>query len=541
MKKFLVVSVIVIVLTAAGFMAYRAYASGKTTSTTSTQTAKVTRASLSSTLSSSGTARANQNATISWQASGTVGAVMVKAGDKVEADQELAALDMNKLSTSMISAKQNLINAKKALDNLLNTKTEQAQTAQAVVDAQLAVDSLKQAAAEKASQAQLALANAKIALEDAKDTRTMMNYPHSTDPLVIQKAQTSYLVAKEQYKQAQKDFAKVERLKLTEPRRVRALENLLTARTKMNSALATYNWYLLPWTSDEIAQADGNLAVAQANLAAAQADWETLKNGASSAEIALAEARLADAQRAWGQVKDGHNADDVAAAETAVEVAQTALDQAHLLAPFAGTITEVNVKMGDVVSAGKSAYRIDDLSSIYIDLQVSEVDIQSVQIGQSATLTFDAIVEQEYNGEVTSIGMVGNSSQGVVNYSVTVRITDPDANIRSGMTASVSIIIAQAKDVLTVPNKAIHTSGGQKIVTVLYQGQQISLPVTVGLTNDSMSEVTSDQLKEGDVVVISGATTSTTTTTTNMRNNDFGGGTIIEGGGFGGPPPNGMP
>ena len=92
-------------------------------------------------------------------------------------------------------------------------------------------------------------------------------------------------------------------------------------------------------------------------------------------------------------------------------------------------------------------------------------------------------------------------------------------------------------NVLTVPNRAIHASNGQRTVTILYEGQQISIPVTVGLVNDTMSEVTSDQLREGDTVVIGGST-STKTTSSNTRNNlNFGGAA----GDFNGPPPAGLP
>jgi multidrug efflux pump subunit AcrA (membrane-fusion protein) len=106
--------------------------------------------------------------------------------------------------------------------------------------------------------------------------------------------------------------------------------------------------------------------------------------------------------------------------------------------------------------------------------------------------------------------MVGSVSQGIVNYPVTVRVTDADASILPGMTASVTIITDQVDDALLVPNKAIRTSSGQKSVTVLFEGQQISVPVMVGLTGSSMTEVISDQLREGDVVVLSGSTSSST-------------------------------
>jgi RND family efflux transporter MFP subunit len=213
------------------------------------------------------------------------------------------------------------------------------------------------------------------------------------------------------------------------------------------------------------------------------------------------------------------------------------LDHARLLAPFDGTITEVDVKTGDLVSSGDAAFRIDDLASTYIDLQISEVDLPSLEVGQPAMLEFDAVADKEYTGQVTEIGMIGAVSQGVVNYPVTVRIDDADESIRPGMTASVTIVVDQVDDALLVPNKAIRTSSGQRTVTVLFEGQQINVPVTVGLVGDSLSEVTGDQLREGDTVVINGSTSSSTASSNTQFRNAAGGGF----GGLGGPPSGGMP
>jgi HlyD family secretion protein len=530
-KKGILIAGIVIVIIA-GFFGYRAYASSQASAVTELQTTTIERGSVTATLSASGNTHSGQSATVVWQASGKVDDITLRPGDLVEEDQVLASLDPNTLSTEMIQAKQDLIDAQQALDDLLNSKLGQAEALQAVEDAQKALDSLKQTAAEESSQAQLALAEAQDALVHAQRTRNAMNYPHSSDKLVIEKAETDYRLAKKAYKQALDDYEQVAKKKLTNPERVQALNRLVTAKQTMDTSFATYNWYLQNYTANDIAQADGELAVAQANLEAAQADWDQLKNGASTAEVALAEATLADAQREYERVKDGPSAEDVAAAKAAVDAAQATLDHAQLLAPFSGTITEVDVKTGDLVSSGENAFRIDDLSSLYFDLQISEVDLANLEVGQPATLEFDAIADKVYHGEVTEIGMIGTVSNGVVNYPVTVRVTDADADIRPGMTASVTIVVGQANDVLTVPNKAIRTSGGQQTVTVLFEGQQITLPVTVGLVGDSMSEVISDQLREGDAVVLSG--TTATTSTSNQRQDRF----FIGGpeGGFGGPP-----
>jgi multidrug efflux pump subunit AcrA (membrane-fusion protein) len=97
------------------------------------------------------------------------------------------------------------------------------------------------------------------------------------------------------------------------------------------------------------------------------------------------------------------------------------------------------------------------------------LDIPSIKVGQEATITFDAIVDKEYHGKVTQVGMVGSVAQGVVNYPVIVQVTDADASILPNMTAAVNVIVSQSTDVLVVPNRALTTSNGQRSVTVLYE------------------------------------------------------------------------
>lgn len=107
-------------------------------------------------------------------------------------------------------------------------------------------------------------------------------------------------------------------------------------------------------------------------------------------DLALAEARLNDARRAYERLLKGPDSEEVAAAQARVAAAQATLNLAHLTAPFDGTITQVVPSAGDQVSSGMLGFRIDDLSSLLVDVQVSEVDINNVRVGQDATLLFDA-------------------------------------------------------------------------------------------------------------------------------------------------------
>ena len=175
-------------------------------------------------------------------------------------------------------------------------------------------------------------------------------------------------------------------------------------------------------------------------------------------------------KRAWERVKDGPNADDLAAAEAKVAAAQAILDEARLTAPISGTVTYIDTSVGDLVSAQTPAFQIDDLSHLYTDISVSEVDISQVQVGQPAEITFDAIEGKTYTGKVTDIASTGTSSSGAVNFDVTLELTDKDAQIKPGMTATANVTVTQTDDVLLVPSSAIRTANNQSMVYIEQNG-----------------------------------------------------------------------
>ena len=218
--------------------------------------------------------------------------------------------------------------------------------------------------------------------------------------------------------------------------------------------------------------------------------------------MAVAEARLADAQREWERVKDGPSADDIRAAEARVAAAQATLEMAQVTAPFTGTITAVNIKPGDQVTAGTLGFRLDDLSQHLVDVDLSEVDINRIQVGQPAMLNFDAIPSVEYTGEVIEIGEVGTSVQGVVNFPVTLVLANTNGEIKPGMTAAVNIVVDQLENVLQVPNRAVRVINGQRVVYLLQDNQATPVAITLGVSSDLYSEVLDGEIKAGDLVVL---------------------------------------
>jgi HlyD family secretion protein len=230
------------------------------------------------------------------------------------------------------------------------------------------------------------------------------------------------------------------------------------------------------------------------------ADEETIAK--ADEQLALTAAQLADAQRTYDRVKDGPNPEDLAAARARVNAAQATLNLARLIAPFAGTITDAHPLVGDQVTAGTVGFRIDDLSSLLVDVEVSEVDINSVAIGQPVMLTFDAILGNEYHGEVTQVSQAGTSVQGVVNFTVTVKITDADKMVKPGMTAAVTITVQELKDQVLIPNRAVRLVNGKKMVYLLQNGQSVQVEVNLGSSSDTMSVLTGGNVNVGDLIIL---------------------------------------
>ncbi|MDO9301674.1 MAG: efflux RND transporter periplasmic adaptor subunit, partial [Anaerolineales bacterium] len=230
------------------------------------------------------------------------------------------------------------------------------------------------------------------------------------------------------------------------------------------------------------------------------ADAETIAD--ADEKLALAIAQLDDARRNADRLKNGADPVDVAAAEARVSAAQSTLDMAHIIAPFDGTVTQAESAVGNQVSAGTAAFRVDDISHLLVDVQVSEVDINTVAIGQSATLTFDAILAKEYHGKVVEVGQAGDTVQGVVSFTVTVELTDADKLVKPGMTAAVNVVVEEVNDVVLIPNRAVRLVDAERVVYVLVDGQPVAVKVKLGSTSGIDSALVEGDIKEGDPIIL---------------------------------------
>jgi HlyD family secretion protein len=402
-------------------------------------------------VNANGTVRSQQSAQPAWQGVGTVGEIKVSLGEHVSTGQELAVLDKSSMPQGVILARADLVSAQKALDDLLNSGLQQAQAQKAVEDAQQALDNLKHPQLSQA-QALEAVASAQKAVDEAQRQLSILTRPPSQ--AAIDQAYANMRLAENKLNQTQDQVDRMERLIKKLPMFLRGrfrkiLENmklqLSRVKAEYDKKVEKYQSLLGPPGATDVAVAQANLEAAQAQVVQAQRDYDRIKNGASPAEIALAEAKLGDAQRTWERVKGGPNPDDIAAAQARVDAAQAALEQSHVIAPFEGVITQVYNKTGDQVSVGMVAFRLDNLTHWLVDLQVSEMDINQVVVGQPVTLTFDSVPGKEYHGRVIAVAGVGESLQGVVRFTVTVEITDADAQVKLGMSATAEIDVKTGK------------------------------------------------------------------------------------------------
>lgn len=501
MKKWILTFIILVVIVGS-VMAFVNYNSQQETQATleNLETIEVSPGTLTASIGATGTVHANQSATLTWDTSGSIDTVEVQIGDLVSAGDVLASLEQTSLSQSVILAQADLVSAQKELDDLLNS---QQQSAQALLNVEEAEQALEDALNPELAQAQAlkAITDAEKAVEDAE--RYLRNLQSTGTPSSIDSAQAQVTITKDQLDKAQEKYDPYANKPEDNLTRANLLSNLSAAEQAYDAAVRELNYLLGTGSDTDIAVAEADYNTALAELADAQKEYERIQNGATPGEIASLESQLEDAIREWERLKDGPDPDDVAAAEARVAAAEATLAQVSITAPFDGVVTVVESKPGDQASAGTTAFRIDDLSRLLVDLEVSEVDINQISDGQSVELTFDAIFSEVYQGEVIEVAMVGTETAGVVNFKVTVELHDPDAYVKPGMTSAVDIVTTQITDVLTVPNRSVRVVDGERVVYVVGTNAQIeAVPITLGASNGTYSQVLEGDLQTGDPIVL---------------------------------------
>jgi RND family efflux transporter MFP subunit len=418
---------------------------------TAPQTAQVQRGNLTATLAAAGTVAARSQVVLTFLASGQVKEIDVKVGDKVKAGQVLAKQETTDLET-------------------------------AVTKAQVALDS------------------SNVQLQKTKQGPT---------PAEVGSAKASLASAQAAYQAA------LNKYNLTDAQLAVARANVDKAAATVQRAQLAYDWEAHNWLDPNpslSAQATA-LSDAQSAYTLTVAAYNQQAATITNSEIQSAASQVAQAQSALDKLLATPAPEDIAIAEAAVkqneaslQQAQLALAKASVIAPVDGTVGDIYALIGQWASTSTQALVLVDLSQVNLIITLAETDVPKAQVGQQAQILLDALQGSVFTGTVTEIDLVGTVTSGVVNYSATIAVQDPSESMRPGMNATANIILQQRQNVLLVPNRAVRTvSTRLRTATVLYEGQLIDVPVTIGLTGDTQSEVLSG-LQEGDVVLTSQTT-----------------------------------
>lgn len=283
----------------------------------------------------------------------------------------------------------------------------------------------------------------------------------------------------------------------------------------------------------DTAQTNYDVSVAQRNAAQAQLDSAEAKLRSAFAQLHAAEAQV---DKAKAQVSQS---------QAAVDQARVDLDRTVIRSPITGVVISRNVDVGQTVAASLQAPTLftiaQDLTKMQVDVNVSEADIGNIALGQRATFTVDAYPNQEFRGTVREVRSAPIIVQNVVNYDTVVTVDNPELKLKPGMTATVSILVAEREKVLIIPKAALRfqplltekqreqlTSTGQerrgtssvdgigrpgdgqrrqwqatpKVWVTTQDGLPRPIAVRLGISDDQFTELMDGSLHEGDEIII---------------------------------------
>jgi len=434
----------------------------------------------------SGTVVAAQDAALGFAASGRIAGVYAKVGQHVGAGTVLAEIENGDLVAGLEQARANLASL------LTGTRPEE-----------LAV------AATTVTNAEATLTN---------DIRTAYT---TSDDAVHNKADVLFTNPRTDPK-----------LSFTA---TNATLKTVVERDRANIEVILADWALLVagLTSDNVAasakQAQAYLAqvvtlLANANLvlnqsvpdqttsAATLASYSTtISTARTNVNAALATltadvAALAAAESALALKQAGSTLDAIAAQEAAVRSAQAALAKTRVVAPFGGTVTRMNVRVGEIVSPTTSEISLQSDGIFQVETYVPEVTIVRVAVGNSATTTLDAYGSSvAFASIVVAVDPAETMKDGVPTYKTTLAFLSKDARIRSGMTANVVMETGVLPDAIVIPAGAVGVKDGVSYVSLVDRGMAVARTVTTGPSPALGQVQILSGLSDGDTILLSPA------------------------------------
>lgn len=312
-----------------------------------------------------------------------------------------------------------------------------------------------------------------------------------------------------------------------------------------------------------IAKIDPDPFISKVNEAKANLKMAKAKVTTALAEVAKAEVQLKDAKRTYTRfeslVKDGVVTEEerdltltkyetaqseldaararykLALAESeqakaSLETAELNLSHTDIFSPVDGTVLTREVDVGQTVAAQFQTPVLftiaHNLKEMEAHLDVNEADVGRIALGQPATFYVNAYPDLSFEAEVVGIRSAPKVTQNVVTYDVVIGVENKELKLKPGMTANATIVAAEAKDVIKIPNAALRfkpslpekdnqrrpestpmqdtgKEAEQTVVHVLIgKGKIKAVPVEIGITDDNFTELVKGDLKEGNLVAV---------------------------------------
>ena len=445
-------------------------------------------------VSASGKIVAADSREVVLQVAGTVDSIAVEIGDTVAAGAPLLTLERRDLERALEKARLAMAVDANALAQL-QEPANQADLMSAQSEVANAEKNLA-AAQEPAGEAELTAAQAAVTSAWAKYNDLLA--PATTSER--NRLEAALRTAEVSMQEAQRDYDRVKWANDAGASQEGAA--LQKATISYEQALADYN----------VGTAATSTADLQSALSAAknaERDLIALQDKPDADEIAAAEAALIAAQAKFAQQKEGATALEIEATElklqqSLVELEQAVwnLAQAEVTAPVAGTVTAIAAAAGNSLTAGAPVVTLADFSTLEMEAKIAEVDVDTVEVGNLADITVDAVPGRTLTGEVIRVAPTSDGEEGVVNYQIELRVSDGDlAGIRADMTAVARLQTAQQATGWLVPTSAISQNGDGAEITVVRAEGPLTVTVTTGPVQGEWTVVDSPVLKTGDQVV----------------------------------------
>ncbi len=479
---------------------------------TTVQSVAVTKKDIKKTVLTTGQVVSSTDLDLSFQTSGVVRRLSVKEGDTVYAGEVLAVLDQGNSGASLESARGALAQAKANLAKVQAAATVQdvAVSQSAVDTSTLALQNAKQDLINEISNAYNSANNAVLSGTNILFSNPQSNNPQFSISGTVQtnsqlvnnanndRVSVNAVLADWQIKISTINDSNVDQITTESLSNLSKISsyltniiNILSIYTQVTSggSQATVTGYQTTVTSAKTTVDAETTAIINYNQAVRNANFSLAQTKASLA-LKQAPARPEDISIAEAQVVSAQGQYSLAAAN---------LSNTVITAPIGGTITQVDIKLGEIATAQKGVIKLLNVTELHTVAQVSEADIASIVAGQIIDNTFDALgPDKHFDSKVLTVNPASTLVSGVVNYKITGSLENIPG-VKPGMTSNMTILVAEKKDVVVAPSSSIINHDGKKFVRLvddLKKKTYHEVEVTTGLEADG-----------GDVEILSGVST----------------------------------